>query len=168
MIRPACALQVHPRTSQQPTTFFLTSGQEKAVARRGEKWHSQPLNHSASLSAIAAALESHSINRVEGVVLAIPSGSDAEIAQVSHAFQGARSCAAAAVSRSLGDSEASNDRDLCMYVSVMVRVNDVNTNNHVCATTNNVLHISQRRARRRWLVQARAWNVVEATTTAVF
>ena len=83
-------------------------------------------------------------------------------------FPRSRSCAAAAVSRSLGDSEASNDRDLCMYVSVMVQVNDINTNNHVCATTNNVLHFSQRRARRRWLVQARAWKVVEPTTTAVF
>ena len=105
---------------------------------------------------------------MEGVVLAIPSGSDAEIAQVSPAFQGPEDGAAAAVSRSLGDSEASNDRDLCMYVSVMVLVNDLNTNNHVCATTNNVLHFSQRRARPRWLVQARAWKVVEPTTTAVF
>ena len=96
----ASARSTSPSAGFTPAdNFFRTSGQEKAVARRGEKWHSQPLNHSASLSAIAAALESDSINRVEGVVLAIPSGSDAEIAQVSPAFQGARSCAAAAVSR---------------------------------------------------------------------
>ena len=168
MIASARSIQVHLRTSQQPTTFFLTSGQEKAVARRGEKWHSQPLNHSASLSAIAAALESDSINKVNGVVLAIPSGSDAEIAQLSPAFQGPEDRFLCAVSRSLSDSDATNNRDLCMYVSIMVWVNDVNTNNHVCATTNNVHHFSQRRAHRRWLVQARAWKVVELTTTTVF
>jgi hypothetical protein len=149
-------------------TFFRTSGQEKAVPRRGEKWHSQPLNPAASLSARAAALESDSINSVDGVVSAIPSGCDAEIAQLSPAFQGPEDRFLCAVSRSLGDSDASNNRDLCMYVSVMVWVNDVNTNNHVCATTNNVHHTSQRRAHRRWLVQARAWKVVEPTTTAVF
>lgn len=93
---------------------------------RREIWHSR-LDHSASLSADAAALEPDSINRVDGVVLAIRSGSDAEIAQVSpafkQAFQGPEDRFFAAVSRNRflqGHSVTRKRRTTATFVCTLV------------------------------------------------
>ena len=101
----SCVLKGERGTAQasNPTASLTSPGRGGVIGLRRQTWPSTP---PPSIIVIG--------------VKAIPSGSDAEIAQVSPAFQGPEVGAAAAVSRSLGDSEASNDRDLCMYVSVMV------------------------------------------------